>query len=129
MLPDVFFPSTVMLLKFAYKLLIANEPKPMEFFRAFCSFPVDLGFLSLSFFAAFIYSAPPENISMYSQKDTLGGFVLMLLITFLITYMCRLTDNFIVRTHYVWSGFITVATYGVSVSMVFTTIEIGASLK
>jgi hypothetical protein len=93
MLADLAFPGTVMLLKFVSKILIEQEVKAVDFFKALLSFPIDIAFLSLSFGSAVLLSILGRS-SVAAAGKTLLAFVLACLIFSLITIMfCRKSDR------------------------------------
>ncbi|WP_105430210.1 hypothetical protein [Neorhizobium sp. T6_25] len=128
MLPDIFFPSSVLLLKFVYKLFIEQEVKALDVFRALCAFPLDMAFLSFSFFAAFVYSIPPQPSAAFSQKDVLSAFLIFLVLTVIVTALCRKTDKAMVAAHYWKSGMLAVFNYCIAVSLLIGTLAIGGAL-
>jgi len=118
-----------MALKFLYKLFIEQEVKWADGFRAFCVFPIDMAFLSLSFFAAFIYSAPIEKLNLTSSKDMLALFVFLLVITVIVTVLCKKSDRAVVASRYWLTGTLTVLSYGLSFILMFGILNVGASLR
>lgn len=128
MFAELAFPGTIMLLKFVSKILIEQEVRAVDFFKALLSFPIDIAFLSLSFGSAVLLSilgkSPVEAVG-----KTILSFVLACLIFSLITIMfCRKSDRAFTNERNIATVVFAFLGYLLSALVLLGSVEMGAFL-
>jgi hypothetical protein len=128
MFAELAFPGTIMLLKFVSKIVIEQEVRVVDFFKALLSFPIDIAFLSLSFGSAVLLS-----ILAKSPVETVGKEILAIvigcLIFSLITIMfCKESDRAFTNERNIATVVFAFLGYLLSSLVLLGSVEMGAFL-
>jgi hypothetical protein len=93
MLGELGFPGSVMLIKLLFKMFIEQEVRRVDCLKAILNFPVDIAFLSLSFGSAILLAAEARSTVSSAGKTLLAFVVAALILSFLVTVMCKRSDR------------------------------------
>jgi len=110
----VILPIALLSLKFVLKIAVDQRISKVVIARSFISAPVDIVFLALSFFSAFIISPMATNAPL-SYGQFVYVFVIMIIVSIATIIFSRRSDNFLDDARLGWCVVATAAAYIVSV--------------